>query len=73
MWTKLPALTVYITNSTSSSSDKNCLEVCEVDNQQINSHVFATNGLLPSYVAFPPPLYLDIGKNAAAVREGLYC
>jgi hypothetical protein len=40
---------------TSFSSGKKCSEVCEADNQQINGHVFAMNGLLPYLVPFPPP------------------
>ncbi len=55
-------------------------EVCEADNRQINGRIFAVNGLLPSLAAFPPtptaaqppPPHLDVGKNAAAVRDGTY-
>ncbi len=53
-------------------------EACEADNRRINSRIFAVNGLLPCLASFLPPptstqpLNLDVGENAAAVRDGRY-
>ncbi len=56
-----------------------CSEVCEADNERINSRVFAVNGISPYLAAFPAPTtatqppHQDVGKNAAAVRDDLCC
>jgi hypothetical protein len=69
---------IYIQIPTSFISGKKCSEVCEADNRQINGRIFAVNGLLPCLVTFPPPTtatqppHLDVGKNAAAVRDGTH-
>ncbi len=55
-----------------------CSEVCEADNQRINGRIFAVNGLLPCLAALTPPPtatqppLLDMGKNAAVVRDGVH-
>ncbi len=57
---------------------KNGQRVCEADNRQINRRIFAMNGLSTCLAAVPPPLtatqppHLDVGENAAAVRDGIH-
>ncbi len=53
-------------------------EVSEADNRQINSRIFAVNGLPSCLAAFPPPPtatqppHLNVVENSAAVRDGIH-
>jgi hypothetical protein len=64
---------MYIQNSTSFSLGKKCSKVCEANNWQMNSRIFAENRLSPTPSPATQTPHLDVGENTAAVRDGLCC